>query len=89
MELVTGAKKLIVAMEHTTRDGTPKLVEECDYLLTGVSCVNLVVTDLAVVEVTEEGFLLLETAPGYSADDIQSVTGARLRVSEKLKEVQI
>ena len=89
MELVTGAKKLIVAMEHTTRDGAPKLVEKCDFLLTGVGCVNLVVTDLAVVEVTKEGFLLLETAPGYSAEDVQSVTGARLNVSEKLKEVQI
>ena len=89
MELVTGARKLIVAMEHTTRSGEPKLVEECNYPLTGVRCVNLVVTDLAVVEVTDEGFLLLETAPGYSADDVQAATGARLNVSEKLKEVQI
>jgi len=89
MELVTGAKKVIVAMEHTTRKGEPKLVKQCDYLLTGVGCVDLVVTDLAVVKVTEDGFLLLETAPGYSPDEVQSVTGALLTVSEKLKEVQI
>ena len=89
MELVTGAKKVIVAMEHTTRKGEPKLVKECDYLLTGKACVDLVVTDLAVVQVTDEGFLLLETAPGYTPEDVQSVTGARLNISEKLKEVQI
>ena len=89
MELVTGARKVIVAMEHTTRKGEPKLVEKCDYLLTGAGCVNLVVTDLAVVEVTEEGFHLLETAPGYSHEEVQAATGARLSVSEKLKEVQI
>ncbi len=89
MELVTGAKRVIVAMEHTTRSGEPKLVKECDYLLTGKACVDLVVTDLAVIQVTDEGFLLLEAAPGYTPDDIQCVTGAHLSVSEKLKEVQI
>lgn len=89
MELVTGAKKVIVAMEHITRKGEPKLVKDCDYLLTGKACVNLVVTDIAVLEVTDEGFLLLETAPGYTPEEIQSVTGAPLNVSEKLKEVQI
>ncbi len=89
MELVTGAKRVIVAMEHTARSGEPKLVKECDYLLTGKACVDLVVTDLAVIQVTDEGFLLLEAAPGYTPDDIQCVTGAHLSVSEKLKEVQI
>ncbi len=89
MELVTGAKKVIVAMEHTTRKGEPKLVKECDYLLTGVGCVDLVVTDIAVVQVTESGFLLRETAPGYTPEDVQAETGAHLEVSEKLKEVQI
>ena len=89
MELVTGARRVIVAMEHTTRNGEPKLVEECDYPLTGKACVDLVVTDIAVVEVAEEGFLLLETAPGYTPEEVQSVTGAHLNISEKLKEVQI
>lgn len=89
MELVTGAKKVIVAMEHTTRKGQPKLVSKCDYLLTGKACVDLVVTDLAVVQVNEGGFVLLETAPGYTSEEIQSVTGAPLTVSDKLKEVQI
>ena len=89
MELVTGAKRVIVAMEHTTRKGEPKLVKECDYLLTGKACVDMVVTDLAVVEVTDEGFLLVEIAPGYTPDEIRSVTGADLSVSDKLKEVEI
>ena len=89
MELVTGAKKVIVAMEHTTRKGEPKLVKECDYLLTGKACVDLVVTDLAVVEVTQEGFLLLETAPGYTPDEVQALTGAPLSVSDKLQEVRL
>ena len=88
MELVTGAKKVIIAMEHTTRAGEPKLVAECSYLLTGKECVDLIVTDLGVVEVTEQGFLLLEIVHGFTPEEVQSVTGAPLAVSPDLREVE-
>ncbi len=89
MDLVTGAKKVIVAMEHTTRDGKPKLVRRCTYPLTGVGCVKLVVTDIAVVEVTNRGFLLLEIAPGFTPEEVQSATEARLEVSPELREIEL
>ena len=89
MDLVTGAKKVIVAMEHTTRKGESKLVRQCTYPLTGKGCVRLVVTDLAVIEVTDQGFLLLENAPGYTAEGIQSVTEAPLSISPDLREIEL
>ena len=88
MELVTGAKKVIIAMEHTTRAGEPKLVAECTYPLTGKGCVDLIVTDLAVVEITEQGFLLLEIVHGFTPEEVQSVTGAPLAVSPDLREME-
>ncbi|MFQ5875836.1 MAG: 3-oxoacid CoA-transferase subunit B [Dehalococcoidia bacterium] len=89
MDLVAGAKKVIVAMEHTTRDGEPKLVRRCNYPLTGKECVKLVVTDLGVLEITEEGFLLIELAPGFSPDEVQSVTEAPMSVSPDLREMEL
>ncbi|MEE9248659.1 MAG: 3-oxoacid CoA-transferase subunit B [Dehalococcoidia bacterium] len=88
MELVTGAKKVIIAMEHTTRAGEPKLVAECTYPLTGKGCVDLIVTDLAVVALTEQGFLLLEIVHGFTPEEVQSVTGAPLAVSPDLREME-
>ena len=88
MELVTGAKKVIIAMEHTTKAGEPKLVAECAYPLTGKGCVDLIVTDLGVVEITEQGFLLLEIVHGFTPDEVQSVTGAPLAVSPDLREME-
>ena len=88
MELVTGAKKVIIAMEHTTRAGEPKLVAECTYPLTGKGCVDLIVTDLGVVQITEHGFLLLEIVHGFTPEEVQSVTGAPLTVSPDLREVE-
>lgn len=88
MELVTGAKKVIIAMEHTTRAGELKLVAECAYPLTGKGCVDLIVTDLGVVEITEYGFLLLEIVHGFSPEEVQSVTGAPLAVSPDLREME-
>ena len=84
MDLAAGAKDVIVAMEHTDRENTPKIVEECDLPLTGKECVSLIVTDLAVIRRTSEGLVLEEVAPGWTAEEVQGLTGARLIVSPSL-----
>ena len=89
MDLAAGARRIIVVMEHVTKDGQPRLVRRCAYPLTGLRCVDLVVTDLAVIAVTPQGMVLRETAPGYSAADIQAVTEARLTVAKDVREVEL
>jgi len=89
MDVAVGVKKLIVAMRHTTKDGKPKIVNKCTYPLTAKKVVKMVVTDLAVIEVTEDGLLLKEVAPGFTAEDIQAVTEPKLRLSNDLKEIDI
>ena len=89
MDLAAGAKRIIVAMEHTDREGRPKVVKECSYPLTGNGCVSLIVTDVAVMEVTPQGLLLKEVAPGWSAEDVQSISGPRLIVSQGLREMEL
>ncbi len=88
MDLVASAKNIIVAMMHTNPKGESKLLPACTLPLTGVRCVKKIVTDLAVLEVTENGFLLLETAPGVSVEEIKSKTTGKLTVSENMKEMQ-
>lgn len=89
VDLAAGARRLIVVMTHVTKDGKPKLVRECIYPLTGRGVVDLVITDLAVVEVTPEGLLLRELAPGYTAGEVQALSEARLLVSEDLREIAL
>lgn len=89
MDLAAGCKKVIVAMEHTTKEGNPKIVRKCSYPLTAKECVDLIVTDLAVVEVAPQGLVLKEIAPGWTADEVQALTEPRLIVAEDLKEIEL
>lgn len=84
MDLVAGAKKVIVAMEHTTKDGGHKILRTCTLPLTGLKVVNLIVTELAVIEVTAQGLLLKEIASDTTVDKVRAATGAELHVSDQL-----
>ena len=85
MDLVAGARRVVVAMEHTTKDGSPKILKQCTLPLTGVKVVNTIVTEMAYIQVTPQGLLLEEVAPGLTAEDVQRATAPKLIVSPKLK----
>ena len=89
MDLAAGAKQLFIAMEHTTAKGEPKILRELTYPATGKDRVNKIFTDLAVIEVVPEGLVLQEIYPGLTAEDIQSVTEAKLVISPSLKEIEL
>ncbi len=88
MDLVAGARRVIIAMEHATKDGQPKILKKCTLPLTGVKVVDTIVTEMAYIRVTPEGLLLEEIAPGLTVDDVQRTTEAKLIVSPILKSME-
>ncbi|CAM5781956.1 MULTISPECIES: CoA transferase subunit B [Brevibacillus] len=89
MDLVHGAKKIVVIMDHVNKHGEPKILNECALPLTGKRVVNRIITDRAVLDVTPEGLLLVEVAEGYTPEDIQACTQPKLLVSSELKTVKV
>ncbi len=86
-DLAFCAKKVIVTMTHTDKHGRPEILKNCTSRITAPECVDLIVTDIAVIEVTDRGLLLREVAPGWTAEEVQALTEPRLIVSPDLKEM--
>jgi 3-oxoacid CoA-transferase subunit B len=87
MDLVASARNIIVAMQHCSKDGESKLLKQCTLPLTGIKCVKRIVSDMAVIDVTENGFKLIERAPGISVEEIVKATAAPLIVEGEIKEM--
>ena len=87
MDLVAGAQNIVVTMTHADKHGNSKLLTECTLPLTGVNCIKKIVTDLAVVEINEGSFHLIERAPGVSVEEIQAKTAGKLTIAEQVKEM--
>ena len=86
---MTTAKRVIVGMEHVTKQGQPKIVGKCTYALTGKKCVDLIVTDLAVMEVTKDGLLLREIAPGWDVEEVTAMTEPTFLIDKDLREIKL
>jgi len=89
MDLAVGSRLVIITMDHTTKEGNYRIVKKCSYPLTAKECVNLIITDLAVIEVTPEGLLLKEVAPGWTAEEVQALTEPKLIIAPDLKEIEL
>ena len=89
MDLAFCARKVIALTTHTTKDGKPKIVRRCSEPLTAPGCIDLIVTDVAVIEVTPDGLLLREVAPGWTAEEVQALTEPKLRVPPDLREMEL
>ncbi len=89
MDLVYSTNRVIVIMEHVTKEGEFKILKECTYPLTGKECVDLIITDIAVIEPMKEGLVLKEFAPGWTAEEIQKLTEPKLTLADDLKEIEL
>jgi len=89
MDLALGGKKLMVMMLHTTKEGGPRIVRQCTFPLTARNCVKKIFTDIAVIDVTKQGLVLREVAPGWTAEEVQALTEPMLIVGEDLKEIEL
>ncbi|MCJ7791511.1 MAG: succinyl-CoA--3-ketoacid-CoA transferase, partial [Dehalococcoidia bacterium] len=89
MDMPIGAKRVIVGMTHTTKGGKPKIVKRCTLPLTAPECVDLIVTDIAVIDVTPRGLVLKEYLPGWTVGEIQAITEPKLIISPDLKEMEL
>ena len=89
MDLAEGAKRLIVAISHTTREGQCRIVKECTYPLTALECVDLIITDIAVIEVTNQGLVLKEFAPGWTPEEVQALTEPALVIVPECQEMTL
>jgi 3-oxoacid CoA-transferase B subunit len=89
MDLAYGVKRLIVTMNHVTKNGDPRVVKKCTYPITALSCVKLLVTDIAVIEVTDKGMVLKEVAPGWTPEEVQSLTEPKLIVDPDCHEIEL
>ena len=89
MDLAFGAKRVIVAMEHVTKEKEPRILNQCTYTLTAEACVDLICTDIAVIDVTSEGLILREVAPGWTPKDVQALTEPKLITADDLKDIEL
>lgn len=89
MDISVGALRLIVAMEHNAKDGSPKIVKKCTFPLTAIECVNTIITDLAVIDVTPLGLVLREVAPGFTAEEVQQATEPKLHIQGAVPQMEL